>query len=440
MKLVELQASLDLNAAGEWMHDRVREWYPLCRSITGQGLRDTLAGIAGHIPLERTAVSTGTPVFDWTIPNEWNIRDGYIKNAQGERVVDFNQHNLHVMGYSVPVSARMSLEELLPHCHTNPEQPDAIPYRTSYYKEDWGFCLSQRQMDALTPGEYEVFIDSTLAPGCLDYAQCVLPGETDDEIFFSAHVCHPSLANDNLSGVALAACLARMLQGVRLRHTLRFVFAPGTIGAIAWLAQHEAQARRSLKHGLILACVGDAAPFSYKQSRRGDALIDRAVAHALGGEAGADAIHPFIPYGYDERQYCSPGFDLPVGCFMRSGPGGYPQYHTSGDNLDIVRPEHLAGSLAKVLEIIAIVEGDARYRNLNPNCEPQLGRRGLYGMTGGLTNRKAAEMGMLWVLNYSDGNHSLLDIATKSGLSFGDIRAAADLLLDAGLLAPVERP
>ena len=414
---------------------RVRDWYPICRSITGQGVRDTLAGIGEHLPLQVSDVPTGTPVFDWTIPNEWNIREAWITNAQGERVVDFKNHTLHVMSYSAPARARMPLAELRAKCFTLPEHPDWIPYRTSYFKEDWAFCLSQRQLDALPDGEYEVCIDSTLAPGVLNYGECVLPGTTQDEVLISAHCCHPSLANDNLSGIVLAMRLAQLLQQAQLRYTYRFVFAPGTIGAITWLAQHEAHARLHLKHGLILACVGDPADFRYKQSRQGDAAIDRAVAHVLQASGRTHEIQPYIPYGYDERQYGSPGFNLPVGCFMRSGPGGYPEYHSSADNPDLLQPECLGQSLEMLLRVVEVIEGNAAYQNLNPNCEPQLGRRGLYSQTGGLAGRKAAEMGMLWVLNYSDGNHTLLDIATKSDIPFPDIRLAADALLAAGLLA-----
>jgi aminopeptidase-like protein len=434
MTLRDAIAAVDAEKAGAWMYERVREWYPICRSITGQGLRDTLARIQTLIPIEISSVPTGTPVFDWMIPNEWNIRDAYIRNSRGEKVVDFKQHNLHVMGYSTPVRAKMSLEELRPHLHVHAENPDWIPYRTSYYREDWGFCLSQRTLDAMEPGEYEVVIDSTLMPGVLNYGEYLLKGSARDEVLISAHACHPSLANDNLSGMALAVYLAKTLQGVRLRHSYRFLFAPGTIGAIAWLSKHEDHARKQVKHGLILACVGDGGPFQYKKSRRGDTHIDRTVEHVLTTSGHPHAIHPFVPYGYDERQYCSPGFDLPVGCFMRGGPGGYPEYHSSADNLEIVSPKNLAESLDQVLRVIEVLETDEEYINLKPLCEPQLGRRGLYSQTGGLAGRKAAEMALLWVLNYSDGHYTLLDIAIKSGIPYADVRLAADALIQAGLL------
>lgn len=435
MQPLDLCGGDDFSSAGAWMHERVCEWYPHCRSITGQGLRDTLAAIGAHVPITIESLGSGMPVFDWTIPNEWNIRDAYIKNAQGERVVDFRAHNLHVMSYSAPVSQRMSLEELRKKCFTLPEHPDWIPYRTSYFREDWAFCLSQRQLDALPEGIYEVCIDSSLAPGELNYGELVLPGATEDEVLISAHACHPSLANDNLSGIALAVYLARVLAQRQHRYTYRFVFAPGTIGAIAWLATHAKHARQRIKHGLILACVGDGGPFRYKRSRRENAPVDAAVEYVLSRSDAPHEILPFIPYGYDERQYCSPGFNLPVGCFMRSGPGGYPEYHSSADNLELVQPRHLADSLQRILDVVTILEGNETYRSLNPHCEPQLGRRGLYSQTGGLVGRKSAEMGLLWVLNYSDGCNSLLDIARRSGIPFEDIRLAADALLNAGLLA-----
>lgn len=420
------------------MHSKAAALYPICRSITGPGLRETLDRIGEEIPLERRALPSGQPVFDWTIPDEWAIRDAWIKNAAGERVVDFKKHNLHVLGYSEPFQGRVALDELKRHCFTLPDQPDRIPYRTSYYKRQWGFCLTQRQFDALTEPDYEICIDSTLAPGVLDYGQCVVPGATSDEIIVSAHVCHPSLANDNLSGVVLAMHLARALADVETRYTYRFIFAPGTIGAIAWLSDHEAHARAHVRHGLILACVGDSAAFTYKQSRRGDAPVDRAAELVLGIHAENAVIAPFSPYGYDERQYCSPGFNLPVGCLMRSGPGGYHEYHTSGDTLDLLRPGSLARSFVMAMRLFEALEGEGIYLNTSPNCEPQLGKRGLYSAVGGRTDTRDVEMAMLWVLNQSDGQHSLIDIALRARLPFAAVRAAADALLNAGLLAPVE--
>jgi aminopeptidase-like protein len=419
--------------SGAAMHGLVRELYPICRSITGEGLRRTLRRLQELVPLELREVPTGTRVFDWTVPREWNIRDAWVADARGRRVIDFAEHNLHVVNYSVPVRRRMSLAELRPHLHTLPAQPDLIPYRTSYYAEAWGFCLSHRALEALPDGEYEVCIDATLEPGHLTYGELFLPGGSPDEILFSCHSCHPSLANDNLAGTAVAVWLARHLGAAPRRHGMRFLFIPGAIGSITWLARN-AEAVGRIRHGLVLSCLGDPGHSTYKRSRRGDALVDRAAAHVL-QQAGEHELLDFVPYGYDERQYCSPGFNLAVGCLTRTPNGRYPEYHTSADNVDFVRPEALEDSLAKALAIVEVLEHDVALVNLNPHCEPQLGRRGLYGNTGGITP-PGFEMALLWVLNYSDGDHSLLDIAVRAGMSFPLIRRAAGALQGAGLLAP----
>jgi len=422
--------------SGPSMHALVRELYPICRSITGDGFRSSLRRLADIAPLTLTEVPSGTPVFDWKVPKEWNIRDAWIEDASGRRVVDFRDSNLHVMSYSTPVRARMSLAELRPHLHSRPDQPDVIPYRTSYYAEDWGFCLSHRTLEALADGDYEVCIDSTLAAGHLTYGESVLPGISTDEILISIHSCHPSLANDNLSGMAVGAFLARSLADQPRKHTFRFLFIPGTIGSITWLAQHHGETRR-IRHGLVLSCLGDRGKSTYKRSRRGNAMVDRAAAHVLrvGGE---HSLVDFTPYGYDERQYCSPGFDLPVGCLTRTRNGEYPEYHTSNDNVDFVTAESLEDSLSKALAIVEVLEHDRTYINLNPHCEPQLGRRGLYGNKGG-SSPAGFEMALLWVLNMSDGRHSLLDIAERASMPFATIKSAADALREASLLRIVDR-
>lgn len=434
MTLADQIAGFDLGTSGKWMHERIVEWFPICRSITGDGVRETLHLLGEHVPLEIHEVPTGTPVFDWTIPQEWNIRDGYIADSTGRRVVDFRACNLHVMSYSVPVHTRMTKAELRAHVHTLPGQPASVPHRTSYYSRDWAFSVAHAVWEALPEGDYDVHIDATLDDGALTYGECILPGSGPDTVIISSHICHPSLANDNLSGIAVAAQLARYLRDVPHRHTYRFIFAPGTIGAITWLAQHQG-ITPSIAHGLILACVGDSGALRYKQSRRGNAVVDRAVANVFQHCGARHTIQPFIPYGYDERQYCSPGFNLPVGCFMRSGPGGYPEYHTSGDNANLVRPECLADSLEKILDVIQIFEQNDTCQNLQPHCEPQLGRRGLYSALGGRSDTQAVQMALLWVLNYSDGLHDLLAIAEKSGMPFQTIRTAADALIAADLLA-----
>ena len=423
----------DSGADASELYALIEELYPICRSITGDGVRKTLAIIGRYIPLQVHEVPSGTRVLDWTVPDEWNIRDAYIADAQGKRVVDFRAHNLHVLNYSVPVRARMRLTELRPHLHSLPEQPDLIPYRTSYYSKTWGFCLSQNQLAALRDEEYEVCIDASLEPGHLTYAEAVLPGETQDEILISAHVCHPSLANDNLSGLAVATFLARQLaQRSRRRHTLRFVFAPGTIGAITWLARNREQAQR-IRHGLTLTCLGDSHPFTFKKTVFGGTEIDRVAAHVLAHSGLPHQVIDFFPYGYDERQYNSPGFRLNVGSLMRGRHGQFPEYHTSADNLGFIAKDRLIESFCVLSQVIDVLEGNQSYVNLEPYGEPQLGNRGLYRATGG-TQIADLQLALLWVLNLSDGRHSLLDIAETSRMPFATIRVAADLLSNHGLL------
>jgi aminopeptidase-like protein len=407
--------------------------YPICRSITGDGVRETLREIGAHIPLTVCEVPTGTAVFDWTIPSEWNIRDAYIKNSHGQKVVDFGQSNLHVMSYSVPVRRRMSLAELKQHIHTLPEQPDLVPYRTSYYAENWAFCMAHRQLESLQDETYDVVIDSSLKDGSLTYGEFLHKGDTEEEFLLSAHVCHPSLANDNCSGVALLTHLAKRMVGLRTRYSYRFLFAPGTIGAIAWLARNEGNSTR-IMHGLVISMVGDGGGPTYKKSRMGNAPIDRSIVHVLRHSGLTPTILDFFPYGYDERQYCSPGFDLPVGLFQRSKFGEIPQYHTSADDLDFIRPDHLAQSYRLIVETIDVVEHNAVYYNTVSKCEPQLGRRGLYGAVGGDKDVAAANMAMLWILNLSDGTHSLLDIAERAALPFTVVRRKAQQLQQHGLL------
>ncbi|MBZ5707066.1 MAG: DUF4910 domain-containing protein [Acidobacteriia bacterium] len=425
----------ELANIGRDLHSFAAELFPVCRSITGHGIRHTLEIIQNRIPLKTFQVPSGTPVFDWTVPKEWNIRDAYIKDASGNRIVDFQRSNLHVLSYSIPVHTKMPLSELKPHLFTLPEQPDRIPYRTSYYKPDWGFCLSHKQMLGLSDGTYEVCIDSTLVDGQLTYGECFLSGRSEDEVLISCHACHPSLANDNLSGLTVATFLADFLSKQDLRYSYRFLFIPGTIGAITWLARNREAAAR-IRHGLVLTCLGDTGGFHYKKSRRGDAEIDRATAHVLRHCGEPSEVLDFTPYGYDERQYCSPGFNLAVGCLMRSVWGSFPEYHTSADNLDFIQPQQLAGSLRVCTSILDVLENNRRYRNLNPYCEPQLGKRDLYRSTGG-DGIEAEINARLWVLNLSDGEHSLLDVAERSGLPFATVKDAAEILSQSGLLSVV---
>lgn len=435
MRLLRELDQVSRTQFGKDMHAFAAELFPMCRSITGDGLRKTLSLIKNRIPLQMCEVATGTPVFDWTVPKEWNIRGAYIADLSGNRIVDFLESNLHVMNYSTPVHATMPLCEIKPHLFTLPEHPDWIPYRTSYYNEAWGFCLSHNQMLTLADGEYEVCIDSSLEDGHLTYGEYFLPGHTANEVLVSCHACHPSLANDNLSGLSVATFLAQLLSKQKLHYSYRFLFIPGTIGAITWLAQNQASVGK-IRHGLVLTCVGDNGQFHYKKSRQGTAEVDRAAQHVLSHLTECSEIMEFAPHGYDERQYCSPGFNLAVGCLMRTPHGRFPEYHTSADNLTFVDSAALADTFSRCIAIFDILENNRTYLNQNPKCEPQLGKRGLYGAMGG-SHPKQLEFAMLWVLNLSDSSSTLLDIAEKSGLEFAVIAEAAQLLLRHHLL--VER-
>jgi aminopeptidase-like protein len=418
---------------GTQMYQLIGELYPICRSITGNGVRKSLGILQDYIPLQLHEVPTGRQVFDWTVPKEWNVRDAYVKNASGEKVIDFQQSNLHLLNYSIPIHEKMSLTQLKEHLFSLSDRPDWIPYKTSYYKETWGFCLSHRQLESLEEGEYEVFIDSSLEAGHLTYGEYFLEGESDDEILFSCHSCHPSLCNDNLSGMVMATFLAQQLSLRSRRYSYRFLFIPGTIGSITWLSLNESKVEH-IKHGLVVAGVGDGGKLTYKKSRRGDTEIDKAVVHVLKHSGQDYAIEDFSPYGYDERQYCSPAFNLPVGSLTRTPFGRYSEYHTSADNLDFVKADSLADALEKYLAIVDVLENNQKYLNTNPKCEPQLGKRGLYGTLDGKKNTKASEMAMLWVLNLSDGTHSLLEISDCAGIPFFTIQEAAEALITGRLL------
>jgi aminopeptidase-like protein len=424
---------VDAQEIGDNLYKLITDLFPICRSITGNGVRQSLQILQQHIPLTIHEVPTGSQVFDWTVPREWNIREAYIKNAQGQKVVDFNNSNLHVLNYSVPVHKKVSLAELKQHLFTLPGQPDLIPYRTSYYNENWGFCLSHNQFLKLDGAEYEVYIDSSLEDGHLTYGEYFIKGELTDEVLISCHICHPSLCNDNLSGNSIAALLAKHLTDLPLRYSYRFLFIPGTIGAITWLALNEKTAF-NIKHGLVTTLLGNSGNFTYKKSRRGNAEIDKIVEFVLKSHGKDCKIIDFFPYGYDERQYCSPGFNLPVGCLMRTPHGEFPEYHTSADNLDFVSPVSLAEAFFVYTGIIDTLENNRTYINLNPKCEPQLGKRGLYKAISGQADNKSREMAMLWLLNLSDGEHSLLDIAQKSSISIEVLKNIADILQQHELL------
>jgi aminopeptidase-like protein len=422
---------------GQKLYETAARVYPICRSITGNGVRKTLRMLGERVPMELHEVPSGTQVFDWEVPLEWNIDAATLTGPDGRHVVDFARHNLHVVSYSEPVSQTLSLEELAPRLHSAPEHPQWIPYRTSYYRRNWGFCLAHEERTGLLEGNYRVDIRTSLQPGALTYGEVRLPGSSREEVILFTHVCHPSLANDNAAGMAITTALAEWLGSEPRRYTYRIVFAPGTIGSLCWLKRNETQLSR-IRYGLVLGLLGDSGALTYKRSRRGNAGIDTVAEYSLATVAGGARIIDFSPYGYDERQLCSPGFNLPFGRLTRSVNGGYPEYHSSADDLSLIRPESLQHSFEACQRIISVLEGDAQYVNLSPKGEPQLGKRGLYGSVGGRSPADR-EHALLWVLNQSDGTHSLLDIAKRSGIDFTMIRQAASELEGAQLLAPARR-
>ncbi|TFG98673.1 MAG: DUF4910 domain-containing protein [Myxococcales bacterium] len=432
------EAALRRVSLSESLMDLVRELHPICRSLTGDGVRETLEIIQRWAPLEVHEVPTGTRVFDWTVPDEWNIRDAWIGDLSGRRVVDFRRSNLHVVGYSQPVRRLISRRELLAHIHSLPDHPDWIPYRTSYYDRTWGFCATQRQVDSLVEPEYEVCIDARLEPGSLSYGELFLPGTSDEEILVSTHICHPSLCNDNLSGIAVAALLAAELQGRPRRRGLRFLWIPGTIGSLTWLARNAGRVDR-IRGGLTLTCLGDASPFTYKRSFSGSAEVDRVAAYALRQSGQWHQMVDFAPWGYDERQYESPGFRLGVGALSRATHGDFPEYHTSGDDLAFVSGDRLAESLGVVGQILQLLDRNAKYLNLLPHGEPQLGRRGIYRSIGGGGDPKPVELALLWLLSLSDGDHDLIDVAERADLDFDAVAQAAEILEGQGLLEELPR-
>ena len=414
------------------MIDLMRELYPIPRSLTGDGVRQTLTRISQEVPLELTEVPSGTEVFDWTTPKEWNVDEAWIAGPNGSRVVDFADSTLHLLGYSVPVHLRLPLAELRGRLYTHAENPEWIPYRTSYYAENWGFCLSQRQLDSLAEGEYEVKVGTRLEDGHVTYGEALIRGETEDEFLLSTYVDHPALCNDNLSGPVVLAALGKELAGRHLRYSYRLLFSPATIGPLCWLWQNRDRVER-IKHGLVASCLGDAGGMTYKRSRRGDAEIDRAVAVVLRDSGRDHELVDWFPYGGDERQFNSPGFDLPVGALSRTPADRFPGYHSSGDDFDLVRAEWLEHSLETYLAVIDAVDANQIYVNASPYGEPQLGKRGLYRSVGGGSSQEGA---LLWMLSLADGSADLLAIAERSGLPFRAVREAADRLLEHDLLAP----
>jgi aminopeptidase-like protein len=409
------------------------------RSITGEGLRQTLDILSEIVPLERIEVPSGTRAFDWTVPPEWVVREAYVLTPSSERILDVHENNLHLLNYSAPFRGTLTRAQLDEHLHSLPEQPEAIPYVTSYYERRWGFCISQRQRDSLPEGRYTVVIDTDHVQGSLSIGEAVLAGVQPGEVLISTYTCHPSLANNELSGPVVAAYLHRRLaRWPERRLTYRFVFAPETIGAIAYLALRGEHLREALLAGYVVSCVGTRERFTLKRSRRGDTLADRAALHALGALEDEPRVLDFFPSGSDERQYCSPGFDLPVASVMRSMYGTYPEYHTSLDDLHLISAGALRESIDVYERILRTLDLNARYRRSSPFCEPQLSSRGLYDTLGTREGNPSAQA-LLWVLNYADGEHDLLDVAQRSGLPIAELARAAAACGDAGLVSE-ERP
>nr|WP_247880298.1 DUF4910 domain-containing protein [Brucella pituitosa] len=422
------------SSSGRSIYELASRLFPICRSLTGDGVRETLAIVGEHLPLKIRRIPTGTQLFDWQAPQEWVIRGAYIMDSAGQRIVDFAEHNLHVVNFSTPVRKKLTLNELKEHIHTLPDQPDLIPYRTCYHTEVWGFCMTHNALMQMKEPAYEVVIDAERRDGSLVFGEFIHQGETEETFLLSTHLCHPSLANDNCSGIALLTRLGEALKSRKTRFTYRLLFGPATFGALAWLKQNEGNLGL-VKHGIVLSCVGDGGGPNYKRSRRGNSEIDRIMTQVLESSGLPEAkLHDFWPYGYDERQFCSPGFNLPVGLFQRSLYGEFPEYHTSADNLDFIKPEYLEQSYNLIIQAIEIAERNWTPLSMSPKGEPQLGRRGLYGNTGGDRNAAKNAMTMLWVLNLADGDHSLLDMAERAGLPFAQLADAAERLRDAGLL------
>lgn len=433
-----------LKHLGDEMHGLLTRLFPICRSITGDGVRQTLSILQEHIPIKSIEIPSGTEVFDWTVPDEWNISDAYILDPDGNKIVDFKKNNLHVLGYSEPVDTRISLGELKKHLYSLPDLPRAIPYLTSYYKKRWGFCLRHKDLIGLKEGAYTVKIDSTLQPGSLTLGEYILPGEQEEEVLISCYTCHPSMANDSLSGVVLATFLGKLLSQEKRRYTYRIIFVPETIGAITYLSLNKDHMLSKLHAGLVATLIGHDGPFNYKRSRRGNAEIDRIAEHVMRWRLKEYRVMDFVPQGSDERQYCSPGFNLPVGLLSRASIAtedvrkDYPQYHTSLDDLSMVSGQNLFESLSLLYEILSALEINRTYVNQVMFCEPFLSKRNLYSTMGSQRVFSTEEGKRNWILNYSDGSHDLLDIADKSGFSVLELESAVQALLQAKLIKPKE--
>lgn len=420
------------------MYKWAEDLFPICRSITGQGVRETLSYIQKLLPdLEIHEVKSGTKAFDWEVPDEWNIKDAFVMDENGKKVIDFKKHNLHVVGYSDPIDRKISLDELQNHLYSLPNQPDAIPYITSYYKRRWGFCISDNERKKLNPGTYHIKIDSSLKSGHLTYAQLILPGSSEEEILLSTYICHPSMANNEISGPVVTTALVRWLQTLKhRRYTYRIVFVPETIGSIVYISQNANEMKKNIKAGFVITCIGDTRTYSYLQSRLGNTLADQTAKNVLRHHVKDYKEYSFLERGSDERQYCSPGVDLPVISIMRSKYGTYPEYHTSLDDMSFISPEGLQGGYDVLQKCIEVLENNFTYKT-NVNCEPQLAKHGLYPTISKKDSKKKVQE-ILSLIAYADGNHTLLEIADKIGVFAGDLVPIVKKILEANLFDKVK--
>jgi len=423
-----------MRSLGLKMHELCQELFPICRSITGDGFRQSLSILSRHMPnLKTNEVPTGTKCFDWEIPKEWNIKDAYIIAPNGKKICDFKQSNLHVVGYSIPVNKKITLDELQEHLYSLPEQPNAIPYVTSYYKERWGFCLTHDDRVKLSAGEYHVFIDSELKNGSLTYGELIIPGESDKQILLSSYLCHPSMANNELSGPVVMTFLAKWLSELNSRkYTYRIIIIPETIGSIAYLSHNYKEMKTKIIAGFNITCIGDERAYSYLPSRQGNTLSDKAAQHVLKHSQPDFIAYSYLDRGSDERQYCSPGIDLPICSIMRTKYGYYPEYHTSLDDLNLVTPEGLFGGYEVLRKTIECLEFDEVLCS-TVHCEPQLGKRGLYPTISTKSSGSQVK-DMMNFLAYSDGNLSSLDIAETIGVPLWELRETIEKLKKEGVL------
>lgn len=422
---------------GNQMYSWASDLFPINRSLTGNGVRQTLDYIKNELPqLQVHEVPSGTSAFDWTVPKEWDVSAGWIADLSGNKLIDFSASNLHVMGYSTSVDSVITRSELDPHLHSLPEQPTAIPYVTSYYTQNWGFCLSQDQRDNLGDGPFHVYIDSKLFDGSMTYGELLVPGQTEEEILYSTYVCHPSLANNELSGPVVSMALAKHIQSLNYRkYTYRFLFTVETIGSIYYISKNIDKLKQNLKCGWVLTCIGDDRSFSYVPTRSGSTLTDTISKRVLTDMKKTYVEHSWLDRGSDERQFNAPGVDLPVASLMRSKYGTYPEYHTNLDDLDVISPRGLLGGLEMMIGTVEVLESN-EYWKINTLCEPQMGKRGLYPTTS-IKSSGATVLDQMNIISYLDGSVDLLGVAEKCNVSYQKVQEVLNKLISADLVTRV---